>query len=139
MNNIINGLFIGFYETRYCCKNYHIVYSFNSETCISFNLEKIANYFQNNNITIKNCLEYNYNRTYAFPLYCNKCNKLEKNKCIDIIYIPPKILVVILDRGKGKSFKGNILIEINLDLEDFIDVKEYKIIPKYRITLDFKE
>ena len=134
MNNIINKLFIGFYETKYRCNKNHIIYySFNSEIYITFNLEKIANYFQANNITIQDCLKYNYDRSYIFPLYCSKCKMPHKNICNDIIFIPPKILVVMLDRGKGKLFKGNISIEKNLDLEYFIDVEEYKKLSKYRL------
>ena len=135
MNNIINKLFIGFYETKYKCQKNpkDFIYSFSSESFISFNLEKASNYFKNNYVTIENCFEYNYDRTYTTSFHCSKCNKTENNSANDIIYIPPEILVIVLDRGKGKSFKGNVLIDINLDLKCFIDNEKEKNNSKYKL------
>ena len=134
MNNIINKIFIGFYETKYkCLKSKDSIYSFSSESFISFNLEKISNYFENNNLTIENCFEYNYDRTYKTSFHCSKCNRTENNISNDIIYIPPKIFVIVLDRGKGKTFKGNVSIDINLNIEHFIDNNEYKKYSNYQL------
>ena len=135
MNNIINKLFIGFYETKYKCKKNpkDFIYSFSSESFISFNLEKASNHFRNNYVTIENCFEYNYDRTYTTSFHCSKCNKTENNSANDIIYIPPEILVIVLDRGKGKSFKGNVLIDINLDLKCFIDHEKVQNNTKYKL------
>ena len=125
-NNIINSLFIGFYEIIYKCKNSTFnkikeVYSFNTDSFILFELEAISDYFQNTNLTLDDCFEYNFNRRYNSSFYCSLCRKEEKNMCEEKIYEPPKILVLILDRGKGKKFKGKVEIKINLDLESFID------------------
>ena len=133
--NIINDLFIGYYEIIYKCErnNKTNIYSFSTETFILFNLEKISNYYQNNKLTIDDCFEYNYKRRYETSFYCTNCKKTENNITEDIIYRPPKILVIILDRGKGKSFKGKVIFEEKLDLKDFIDEQNYEYSSKYKL------
>ena len=128
-NNIINELFIGYYETVYKCirstKNKQInTYYFSSETYILFNLERISNYFNNQQLTIEDCFDYNFLKTNKVSFFCGKCNKEEVNNSYDIIYVPPKILVLILDRGKGKKFRGKIDFKVDLDLNNLIDKKE---------------
>ena len=125
-NNIINQLFIGYYETVYKCKRSRgsrkiNTYYFSTETSIIFNLEKISDYFKNTKLTIEDCFDYNYLRNNKTKFFCAKCNEEEENNSYDIIYAPPKILVLILDRGKGKKFKGEVKFEVDLDLQDLID------------------
>ena len=127
-NNIINNLFIGFYETIYKCKKYKTIntYSFCTESFISFNLEKISQYYNNNSFTIEECFEYNYYRSYKTSFFCDKCKVTEENMSNDMIFVPPKVLVLVLDRGHGKTFRGKVNFNINLDLEELIDKKENK-------------
>ena len=122
-DNIINNLFIGFYEKIYKCKNNRKIntYDFSAESFISFNLEKITQYYQNKIISIEDCFEYNYNKTYKTSFFCDKCKVLEENNSNDMIFIPPKILVIVLDRGYGKTFKGKIDFKTDIDLEGLID------------------
>ena len=128
-NHIINQLFVGYYETVYKCKNSTErneinTYYFSSETSISFNLEKISKFYNNKDLSINDCFDYNYLRTSKNSFFCAKCNKEEENVSFDIIYYPPKILVLILDRGKGKKYRGKIKFESDLDLDHLIDQKE---------------
>jgi len=127
-NYIINQLFVGYYETVYKCKNSTKInkintYYFSSETSISFNLEKISKYYNNQDLSIDDCFEYNYLRTSKNSFFCIKCNKEEENVSYDIIYYPPKILVLILVRGKGK-YRGKVKFKSDLDLDHLIDKKE---------------
>ena len=125
-NNIINSLFIGFYEIIYKCQkaNPYLkkeVYAFNTEAFILFELEIISNYYKNDIFTLEDCFDYNFNRRYNTSFYCSLCDKKETNISEEKIYEPPKILVLILDRGKGKKFKGNVDINTYLNLKSFID------------------
>ena len=67
--------------------------------------------------------------------FCEHCKKVELNKSIDIIFCQPKILVLILDRGKAKKFKGKVEIKIDLDLENIINKNEIsnKFNSKYKL------
>ena len=133
--NTINDLLLGYYDITYKCKNNPNIklYSFSTDAFILFNLEKISKYWQNNQLKIEDCFEYNYNRRYDTSFYCSKCDKTEMNTAFDTIYKPPKILVVILDRGKGKSFKGNVTFDFDLDLKNFIDEENYQASSKYTL------
>ena len=112
-DNKINDLFMGYYEIIYKCKKDPSVnvYSFSTDAFISFNLEKISNFWQNNQLKLEDCFEYNFNRRYNTAFFCSKCDATETNITEDKIYRPPKILVIILDRGKGKSFNPNSVLD----------------------------
>ena len=136
-DNIINNLFIGYYETIYKCKNSKKIntYAFSTESFISFNLEKITQYFQNRTLSIEDCFEYNYNRTYKTSFFCDKCKDTEENNSNDVIFVPPKIFVLVLDRGHGKTFRGKIDFKTDIDLEGLIDKKDNtnKFSTKYKL------
>ena len=127
-NNIINKLFIGFYEMIYKCGNKRnvYIYSFSYETFILFNLENISNYYRNKELTIDDCFEYNFNRRYKTDFSCSECKMPENNISEGRIYRPPEILVLILDRGKGKKFRGNVSFGIDLNIDYLIDEENYK-------------
>ena len=121
-DNIINNLFIGYYEIVYECKNQNYnVYSFTSESFILFNLEKIKEYYQKYEFTIEECFAYNFKRKYATDFFCSNCNEIENNNAEEIIYNPPQILVLILDRGHGKQFIGKVKFEKDLDIKNYTD------------------
>ena len=127
-DNIINNLFIGFYETIYNCKNNKKMktYAFSTESFISFNLEKITQYYKNKTLRIEDCFKYNYNRSYKTSFFCDKCKVTEENITNDKIFVPPKIFVLVLDRGHGKTFRGKVSFKTDLDLEGLIDKEENK-------------
>jgi ubiquitin C-terminal hydrolase len=80
--------------------------------------------FQNNiqnlkTIDIKDCFDYNNKLDYFTgdnAMYCNNCNmKFNSSYCTNI-YSGPKILIIVLNRGKGKEFdvKLNFVEDLNL-------------------------
>ena len=70
------------------------------------------------------CFDYYFKKITESSFYCNKCKKTHKGKSYENIYRPPKILVLILDRGHEKNFEGEVGIQTNLDLGDYIKEKE---------------
>ena len=119
-NNIINKLFIGYYYTIYDCKKSKSnTYSFQTESFILFDLPKIKKYFFNQK-------ELSFN-------FCNKCKKTHLGESNQFLYRPPKILVIILDRGHGKTFDGKFEIEKNFDFKPFINEENYKYSSLYKL------
>ena len=133
-DNIINKLFIGFYETIYYCRKKKInIFSFQNYSFISFELEKIAKAFDTNKLSLELCFKYYYREKINSEFFCGKCNKLHKDIEYEKIYRPPKILLIILDRGHGKTFKDKVEINKYLDLKNIIDEKNYKYSSLYKL------
>ena len=125
-DNIINKLFIGYYETIYYCSQKRTnIYSFQADSFIIFDLGKIQTYFGTDKLSIESCFKYYYREQENSSFYCKKCRKTHNGKANEKIYRPPKILVLILDRGHGKTFKGEVEIKIELDLKNLIDEEKY--------------
>ena len=132
--NIINELFIGYYYTMYkCLETQTSTYSFQTESFILFDLEKIKNYFGKNDLSLDLCFEYYYRKQSNSSFYCNKCKKTHKGEAYEKMYRPPKILIVILDRGHGKTFKGEVKINKNLELKTIIDEDNYEYSSLYKL------
>ena len=130
---IINRLFVGFYEREFKCANGHLKYSFLSEYKITFPLEQIDKKIKkNNNLDIYDCFNY-YERMQSDDEIeeCYKCGQ----KCIlnEKIYRTPKILILILDRGKNKRFNKKIEYYKYIYLKKYIDDKSYEYPTKYRL------
>ena len=124
--NIINDLFCGYYLTSTKCKKINkVFYSIQNETMMIFDLKNI--YKNQNYLTIDSCFKY-YCKPKKSSYYCPGCKKIHEMESKDKIYRPPKILVLTLDRGNGKTFteKFEFNSEI-LDLKDYIDEKDYKL------------
>ena len=133
-DNIINKLFIGYYYTMYdCLQSEKKTYSFQTESFILFELEKIQQYYSRNNLSLDLLFKYYTRKQENSSFYCHYCKKTHIGKAFEIIYRPPKILVIILDRGHGKTFKGNIDIKKSLNLEPFIAEKNYEYSTKYEL------
>ena len=61
--NIINQIFIGFYETIYKCpKTNKYIYSFQVESFILFELENIKKFYNSDELTLDLCFKF-YKRT----------------------------------------------------------------------------
>lgn len=138
---IINKLFVGFYESEYKCKNGHTKYYFQNEYHILLPLQEIhenLNY-KKKNLNIYDCFNYLYGsqKDLSFDktikkeniIYDDdiddlneKCDKCKENYILtEKIYIPPKILVIILDRGKNKKYNINVNFDETIDLNNYID------------------
>jgi ubiquitin C-terminal hydrolase len=128
-NNIINQLFLGYYETVFKCENKANIniYSFQNEYYINFDLENICKYYDNvEDIKISQCFQYYYGREKETQFFCDKCGTVESNICYEKIYKPPLILVIILNRGNNNNFDGIVIPEGYLDLSNYIDGDGYK-------------
>ena len=133
-NNIFNKIFIGYYETMYhCIKKTVNTYSFQTESFLLFELEKIKNYYKTDKLSLELCFKYHYREQLNTEFYCSECKSVHKGKAYEKIYRPPKILLIILDRGHGKTFKGKFEIYKYLDLKNIIDEKNYKYSPLYKL------
>ena len=125
--NIINQLFCGYYETIYTCpvKNKEI-YSFQNESFILFELEKIKNNLnEEGNLSLNSCFDYYNKEIPKTSFYCHLCEIIQENKCQNKIYRPPEILVIILDRGKGKIFEEQVDFKTKIDLGELTEIDEY--------------
>ena len=124
-DNIIYKTFIGFYESIYNCNIYTNIYSFQEDSFLLFELEKIKKYFKNDKLSLELCFNYYYREQKNSEFYCNRCSRKQIGKAYEKIYRPPKILVLILDRGHGKTFTEEIEIDKYIDLKNIIDDKNY--------------
>ena len=135
--NIINQLFCGYYETIYTCPNKNKeIYSFQYESFILFELEKIKNNLNiEGNLSLNSCFEYYNKEIPKTSFYCGLCEKIQENKCQNKIYRPPEILVIILDRGKGKKFEEKVDFETKINLTELteIDENDYKYNTSYKL------
>ena len=133
-NNIFNELFIGFYFTKYDCNiSNKSTYSFQTESFILFDLEKCKNKYEENDLWLEILfIDYIRKRTNV-SFFCNYCKKTHTGNSYEKIYRPPKILVIVLDRGHGKIFKGKVEIKKNIDLKPFIDEENYKYSSEYEL------
>ena len=125
--NSINKLFIGFYETIYNCpkKKDIKIYSIQIEPLISFELAKIAKHFKTKKLNLELCFKYYYREKLKTEFYCSKCKISQINNSYEKIYKPPQILLIVLDRGHDKEFKGEVEIHKYLDLKNIIDEENY--------------
>lgn len=95
-NNIINAIFIGFYETIYYCRMKKVnIYSFQNYSFILFDLEKIAKNYNKNKLNLELCFKYYYREKRDNDFYCSKCNEIHKDNEYEKIYRPPKALLLI--------------------------------------------
>jgi ubiquitin C-terminal hydrolase len=133
-NCIINQLFVGYYETIHLCPIKHKnIYSFQNESFILFELEKIKDYFDKKDLSLDLCFQYYYRIIPKDSFFCGLCKKIHESECCNKIYRLPEILVIILDRGHGKIFDGNVSFEHTLDLKYLIDEKNYKYNSSYKL------
>ena len=123
-----------YYETIYKCKKQNInTYSFQTESFLLFELEKIKNNFKTNKLSLELCFKYYYRKQLNTEFYCSECQKGQKGNAYEKIYRPPKILLIILDRGHGKIFKGEIEINKYLDIKNIIDEEKYQYSCLYKL------
>ena len=56
-------------------------------------------------------------------LYCNKCNGLRDADSVNILFSLCPVLVIILNRGKGKTFDCDVDFPLYLDLQNYVEYK----------------
>ena len=131
-NNIIAKLFFALNETETGCGGCNTKkYNFQTNYSLEFILENIYNKIygnKNNNLnnkklSLEQCFE-NYNETTFLngenALYCNKCKCQENSTYITRIYSLPPIIIIILNRGKGNSFKCQVDFPESLNVQKYV-------------------
>ena len=126
-------------------QNYPICYNYGIFNCIIFPLEKVKemknqfmqlygiqdnrglNAMNNDRVSLIECFIYNQ-KTDKFTgdnqNYCNVCRKLQDSDYTSKIYISPNVLVLILNRGKGNIYDVKLDFAENIDVTDFISLRE---------------
>ena len=59
-------------------------------------------------------------------MFCNNCQQMSPTSYTTKIYSAPKILILILNRGKGNEFKIKINFEKIISIENYVEQKEEK-------------
>ena len=122
-----------------------IKYNFQIFNFIIFPLKEVSNYKKtkldilNNNqnkidegeesVTIYDCFD-----QFVLPaimtgdnmMFCNNCQQMSPTSYTTKIYSAPKILILILNRGKGNEFKIKINFEKIISIENYVEQKEEK-------------
>ena len=120
-NNPIIKEFNYFFETIYKCPKGNKCYSMQNDTSIMFELLKIAKWANTDKIDLKKCFEYNFRTIEKNEFFCSKCNDTHVNKSKDKILSLPKVLALILNRGKGKQFVNKIKFYEKINIQRYVD------------------
>ena len=118
--NIINKLFGGYYLTTIKCEETKTeFYAIQNEAFLLFDLIKI--YKEKKELTFSSCFDY-FLKPKISSYYCPTCKKAHNAKATESIYKPPKILAIVLERGKSKKFKEKFQFKSEvLELEKIIE------------------
>ena len=86
----------------------------------SFKLIKL----NNNIVDLYDCFEY-FQKTELFDgenqIYCNNCHILANSNFISTLATSPKILIIILNRGRGNIFKIKLEFSTEIDILNYIE------------------
>ena len=110
-----------FYETIYFCPKGSKCYSIQNDTSIILDLLKASKWAKSNNLALNKCFEHYFRLLDNNEFYCSKCDEFHKNKSQDKILSLPKVLTIILNRGKGKQFTNHVKIDEIINIEKYVD------------------
>ena len=118
INKIVN-----FYRTKYECqtRKKHTSYLFEICSIIDFDLLEIFGNYNSKNVELEECFKYSFKSRYESNEYCYKCKIDRKCKCIKSIYQTSDYLIIILDYGKGKIFKGKVIFDEYINIRDYVE------------------
>ena len=138
-NSIISQNFFFIMQTNTICSGCKMLkYNFQALFLIEFPLELVYNYSLNKNypslnskgkkfVNILTCFEQYQLPNYFIgenQLYCNNCCQLKDANSENYFFSLPPVLVIILNRGKGKSFDCEVDFPEFLDLQNFVVYKK---------------
>ena len=86
----------------------------------------IYNNMNNNAVNIYDCFDYDRKiniMSGSNSMYCNNCKINCKGSMYTYLSISPEILILLLNRGKGKQFDVKIYFEEKLNLYKYIEYK----------------
>jgi ubiquitin C-terminal hydrolase len=139
--SVISKLFYAFNYNMTECHNCHTPsYNFQTYFFLIFPLEEIRKYklslnqmnnfnniIDNNVVNIYDCLDYERKITVmdgTNMMYCNYCRLTCKSIMSTNLCTGPEILIIILNRGKGIQFDVKINFYEQLDLSQYIYMKD---------------
>ena len=135
-NSIIADLFYGLKMTTYKClacndcpadyQLFNIINLSIEQTFIEMKKKELK-------VDILECLKVEQKPKYFNgdnQLFCDKCNKMVDGESKNRIYIPPKIMILFLDRGFNNSFRCEVTFPEILNMKEFADIDggEYHLI-----------
>ena len=102
------------------------IYSYEFDSNITFFLDNIAKNKKDkwSEISLNECFEYLHKQKKDNEFFCIYCNRIVKGNLFVKIVYPPEILVIILNRGKGKKVTNKVRIDTFLDISNFVDKEE---------------
>ena len=139
-NSEISRLFYAYNFNMTECQNC-LTRSYNFQTYffLIFPLEEIRKYklslnqmnnfnniIENNTVNIYDCLDYERKENLmdgTNMMYCNYCRVTCNSKMSTHLCTGPEILIIILNRGKGKQFDVKINFDDQLNLSNYIYMK----------------
>ena len=139
--SIISDTFYAIYGSAIKCTNCNVIkYNYQTYFFLLFPLEEVRKFkVQQNNLNIQSinfvniydCFEYN-NRIESMDgenqMYCNECRNNFRFLNKAFITNGPKILIILLNRGKGIQFDVKLEFYEQLNLMNFIDLKDTGVI-----------
>ena len=109
-----------FYETEYDCPEGYKCYSIQNDTSIMFELIKISK-IKRSSINIYDCFEYHFRKVENNEFFCSKCECNHINTSQDKFVCLPKVLCLILNRGKGKQFVDKVEFYEKINIKKYVD------------------
>ena len=134
--SIISDLFYALnYNITQCSNCKTVSYNYQIYFFLIFPLEEVRKYkLMNNNglnnkneVDIYDCFEFDRKVNYMTgdnAMYCNYCKQTYNSSMCTYLSTGPEILIIILNRGKGIQFNVKINFYIDLNLSNFIELKQ---------------
>ena len=102
----------------------------NNNNFNGFNNNFMTNFTNNGNNNIVDIYDcFNYDKRINFmtgdnSMYCNYCKQTCGSQMCTVLTSGPEILIIILNRGKGIEFNVKINFYLDLDLSNYIELKQ---------------
>ena len=126
-NSLISNSFMGtIKETKICNSCNHKNYMFKGYFLITFDLEKILKKNNIQKLNIEEAFEYKINDIITKENYCPKCLNITSHSFQKYFYFAPKLLVISFQRGASYQYKTPIIINPQLDITNYVEVKSNK-------------
>ena len=143
-NSQISALFYGVQENITKCLNCNrLKYNYQIFSILEFPLEQVNKYCFNNglrmnfngvgnpDINLYECFQY-YNHYESMvgenQIHCDTCNRLTNANYGTLLYSMPNYLIINLNRGKGATYKCNLIFPEILNLLNYVNFKDGNIV-----------
>ena len=110
-----------YFETIYDCPKGVKCYAVQNDTSIMFELLKISKWANSKQLDLYKCFEYNYRSVANNEFYCSQCECTHINNSQDKIVSLPKVLTLILNRGKGKQYYDKVTFYETINIQRYVD------------------